>query len=88
MHDEIRDDIIALFKKLLFTAQLIQNSCQIEKEPEELLRLAPSIRPFDLAIKLNHSIGKNFWTSPLSRIGFDVTCISSNASTSAPIASS
>lgn len=83
MHDEIRDGLITLLQRLLKTVKMIQNSSQVEKEPEELLKLVPSIRPFDLAIKLNHSVGERQWHSPLSRIGFDVNCIPSGASTSA-----
>ena len=83
MSDEIRDGLIRIFKRLLVTAKLIPGASSVEKELRNLLQLAPKLRPFDLSVKLDHVIGKDRWRTTLDRIGFDVTVISSAASSSA-----
>ena len=82
MHNEIRDGIFNLFKRILPTAKLISTATAVEKELEQLLPLAPSLRPFDVSVKLDHLLGDQVWRTPLNRIGFDVYVISSNASSS------
>ena len=82
MSNEIRDGIIRLFQRILPTVRMITTQTAVEKELPNLLRILPTIRPFDLSIKLDHLLGDSIWRSPLNRIGFDVYVISSNASTS------
>jgi len=80
MSNEIWDGIIRLFKQILPTVQMISTPSAIEKEPPNLLRILPTICPFDISIKLDHLLGDSMWRSPLNRLGFDVYVISSNAS--------
>ena len=82
MSNEIRDGIIRLFKTILLTVRMISTITAVEKELSQLLCRVPTIRPFDLSIKLDHLLGNSAWRSPLNHIGFDVYVISSNASSS------
>jgi len=59
---------------------MISTTTAVEKELSQLLRRVPTIRPFDLSIKLDHLLSDSAWWSPLNRIGFDVYVISSNPS--------
>ena len=82
MSNEIRDGLIRILKRLLVTVKLIPGASSVEKELRNLIHLAPELRPFDLSVKLDHVIGKDRWRTPLSRLGFDVTVISSAVSSS------
>ena len=82
MSNEIRDGIIRLLKTILLTVRMISTTTAVEKELSQLLRRVPTIRPFDLSIKLDHLLCDSAWRSPLNRIGFEVYVISSNASSS------
>jgi hypothetical protein len=41
------------------------------------MRVSDRLKPFDLSIRLDHSIDTSAWLTHLSRIGFDVTLIHS-----------
>ena len=82
MHNQIRDGIIKLFQRILQTIKMIDNKASVEREPEGLLSRAPGLRPFDLAISLDHLIADSPWKSTLRYLGFDVNVISSAASSS------
>lgn len=79
---EIRDGFYTLIKRLLTTVQMINNYNAVEREIENIIPHAPTLRPFDLSIKLDHILTDGAWRSSLNRIGFDVTLISSNVSSS------
>lgn len=65
MHNQIRDGIIKLFQRILQTIKMIDNKASVEREPEGLLSRAPGLRPFDLAISLDHLIADSPWKSTL-----------------------
>ena len=82
--DEIRDGIIRLLQHLLIAVWIITTAAVAKKEFVSLLKLAPTIRTFNLSVKLYHTLGDSIWQTTLNGLGFDVTVISSNAS-SVPI---
>ena len=82
MSNEIRDGIIRLFKHILPTVRMISTPSAVKKGLPNLLRVLPTIRPFNLSIKLDHLLGNSMWRSPLNRIGFHVYVIFSNTSSS------
>ena len=82
MHNEIRDGIIRVLKRVLQTAKLIGSPTQVEREPRRILPTHSSLKPFDLAIRICHLLIDGSWRCPWKRIGFDVTVISSDPSSS------
>ena len=80
--DCIRDAIVLIFKRILPLVQLIRHQSQVETEPTKIIKDLPKQRPFDLAFRVEHSTTEHMWRCPLSRIGFDVTLIHSNLSSS------
>eukprot|EP00956_Cyclotella_meneghiniana_P029344 scaffold70739_cov45-Cyclotella_meneghiniana.AAC.3 len=54
----------------------------VETEPTRNIKDLPKQRPFDLAFRVEHSTTEHMWRCPLSHIGFDVTLIHSNISSS------
>ena len=82
MSNTIRDGIIRLFKRILPTVRMISTPTAVEKELPNLLRILPTLCPFDLSVKLDHLLDDSMWRSPLNHLGFDVYVISSNASSS------
>ena len=61
---------------------MITTTTLVKKELESLLKLAPSIRPFGIWVKLDHIIGDSAWWTTLNLLGFDDTVISLNTSSS------
>ena len=80
--DDLRDSFAAIFKRILPIVHLIKHQNQVEIEPTKVIRDLPKQRPFDLAFRVEHSTSDNTWRCPLSRIGFDVTLIHSQTSSS------
>lgn len=80
MSNAIRDGIIRVFKRILLTAKLIDTPTLVESEPRDLIPFAKGVRPFDLMIRLQQLLTNGSWRCPFSKIGFDVTVISSCAS--------
>ena len=50
----------------------------IDKDPEDVVKPLPLLRPFDISILLDHMPDETAWRNPLKRTGFDVTMITSN----------
>jgi len=88
MSNTIRDGIIRLFKRILPTVRMISTPTAVEKELPNLLRILPTLCPFDLSVKLDHLLDDSMWRSPLNHLGFDVYVISSNASSSTKLQTS
>jgi hypothetical protein len=64
---------------------MINSPTQVEKEVHNIVPSLPSLKPFDLSIRLDHSLESGQWCVPYTRIGFDVTLIhSTNPSCSTP----
>ena len=80
MSDAIRDGIIRVFKRILITSKLIDSPTLVEREPRNLIPFAKTVRPFDLMVRLQQLISDGSWRCPYSMLGFDVTVISSCAS--------
>ena len=80
--DCIRDAIVMILKRILPLVQLIRQQSQVETEPTKIIKDLPKQRPFDLAFRVEHSTTEQMRRCPLSRIGFDVTLIHSNISSS------
>jgi hypothetical protein len=64
---------------------MIDSPTQVEKEVHNIVPSLPRLKPFDLSIRLDHSLESGQWRVPYTRIGFDVTLIhSTNPSCSTP----
>ena len=66
-----------MFQRILPVAKMIKSKTQVEKEPFGIIKSLPRIQPFDLSIRLDHSLDSGSWRVPFSRIGFDVVLIHS-----------
>lgn len=73
----IRDGIIKIFQRILPVAKMIDSSTQVEPELHNIVKSLPRLKPFDLSIRLDHSLDPAAWRTHFSRIGFDVTLIHS-----------
>eukprot|EP00956_Cyclotella_meneghiniana_P012688 scaffold18030_cov64-Cyclotella_meneghiniana.AAC.2 len=73
-----RDGIYEIFKRILPVTKMIHSGTQMEKEVSNIVRTLPTLKPFDLSIRLNHLLTQGAWQVPFSRIGFDVIFIHSN----------
>jgi hypothetical protein len=80
----IRDEITKVFQRILPIIKMIDSPTQVEMElHNNIVPSLPRLKPFDLSIRLDHSLDTRCWRTPYSRIGFDVTLIhSTNDSTS------
>ena len=67
-----------MFKRLLPVTKMIYSGSQLEKEVGNIVPTVPSLKPFDLSIRLNHLLTQGAWQIPFARIGFDVVFIHSN----------
>jgi len=82
MSNQIRDGIVKLFTRILYTVRMIDSKTAVDTELEGYLDRAPNLRPFDLYVTLDHLISDSPWKTPLRLLGFDVTVIPSAASSS------
>ena len=73
----IRDEITKVFQRVLPIVQMIDSPTQVEKELHNIVPSLPNLKPFDLSIRLDHSLETGQWRVPYTRIGFDVTLIHS-----------
>ena len=73
----IRDGIAKVFQKILPIAKMISSGTQVEKEQYGIVKSMPRLQPFDVSIRLDHSLESGAWRVPFSRIGFDVTIVHS-----------
>jgi hypothetical protein len=78
MHNRIVAGLLELFRRLFVTVRLTSSVTLVEKEPESIIGSAPRLRPFDLAVLFDHLLDETAWHSNLTKLGFDVTMISSN----------
>jgi hypothetical protein len=79
----IRDEIIKVFQRVLPFVGLIDSGTQVESEIHNIVPSLPRLQPFDLSIRLDHSLDTGHWKTPYHRIGFDVTVIHSTKHPSA-----
>jgi hypothetical protein len=79
-----RDGLFDIFKKLLPVAKLIQSTGQVEKEIHNIVRSLPTLKPFDVSIRLDHLLSDGAWRTPFARIGFDITLVHSTKPLSLP----
>jgi hypothetical protein len=81
----IRDEITKVFQRILPIVKMIDSPTQVENELHNIVPSLPRLKPFDLSIRLDHSLDTRCWRTPYTRIGFDVTLIhSTNNSSSSP----
>lgn len=81
----IRDEITKVLQRVLPIVNMIDSPTQVEKELHNIVPSLPSLKPFDLSVRLDHSLETGQWRVPYTRIGFDVTLIhSTNPSCSSP----
>jgi hypothetical protein len=71
----IRDGIVKTLECILPIAKLIESSTQVETKIHNVVKSLPRLKPFDLSIRLDHSLDPGSWHTHLSGIGFDVTII-------------
>jgi len=77
----IRDEIIKVFQRILPFVGMIDTGTQVESEVHNIVPSLPRLQPFDLSIRLDHSLDSGHWKTPYHRIGFDVTVIHSTKKT-------
>lgn len=80
--DGIRDGIIKVLQRVLPVTKMIKSGTQVEREPIGIISQLPRVQPFDLSIRLDHTVDSGAWRVPYSRVGFDVTIIHSNKQSS------
>jgi hypothetical protein len=79
----IRDENTKVFQPILPIVKMFDSPTQMETELHNIVPSLPRLKPFDLSIRLDHSLDTRCWRTPYTRIGFDVTLIhSTNDSTS------
>jgi hypothetical protein len=79
----IRDEIIKVFQRILPIVGMIDTGTQVESEVHNIVPSLPRLQPFDLSIRLDHSLDSGHWKTPYHRIGFDVTVVHSTKKPSA-----
>jgi hypothetical protein len=75
--NSIRDGLAKVLQRILPPTQLIDSPTQIETEVHNIVPSLPRLKPFDLSIRLDHSLLSGAWRAPYSHIGFDVTLVHS-----------
>ena len=78
LSNSCRDGIHDMFKRLLSVTRMIYSGFQLEKEVGNIVPTVPTLKLFDLLIRLNHLLTQGTWQIPFARIGFDVVFIHSN----------
>ena len=66
-----------LFKELMQTVRLVSSPVDVEREPEKIVPSLPRLRPFDFCVTCDPLLDESSWRTPLHKIGFDVTVVSS-----------
>jgi hypothetical protein len=65
-------------QRILPIVKMIDSPTQVETEVHNIVPSSlPRLKPFDLSIRLDHSLDTRCWRTPYNRIGFDVTLIHS-----------
>jgi hypothetical protein len=75
--NNIRDGIAKTLQRILPAVHLIDSPTQVETEVHNIVPSLPRLKPFDLSVRLDHSLTTGAIRTPYSRIGFDVTLIHS-----------
>ena len=73
-----RDGIHDILKRILPVTKMIHSGTQMEKEVANIVPSLPTLKPFDLSVRLNHLLTQGAWQIPFARIGFDVVFIHSS----------
>ena len=78
MHSSIRDGLWKLFQEYFVLLNLTTSSSGVEKEtPNVFEGLLPSLRPFDISVLFDKMLSESTWRTPITKLGFDVTIVSS-----------
>ena len=78
----IRDALIKILQRIAPIAKLIKYPSQLKKVIHNIVKSLPSLKPFDLSIRLDHLLINGSWKIPFARLGFDITLIHSTAPSS------
>ena len=78
MSNSVRDGVHKLLQETCKLVKMTSSNAMVDKEPEGMVKPLPYLRPFDISVLLDHMLDETAWRSPLKRIGFDVTMITSN----------
>jgi hypothetical protein len=70
-----RDSLFDIFKRLLPVAKLIQSTGQVKKEVHSIVRSLPTLKPFDVSIRLDLLLSDGAWRTPFACLGFDITLV-------------
>jgi hypothetical protein len=81
--NNIRDEIIKVFRRILPFVGMTDTGTHVESEVHNIVLSLPRLQPFDLSIRLDHSLGSGHWKTPYHCIGFNVTVIHSTKNSSA-----
>ena len=78
MHNSIRDGLWKLFQEYFVLLNMTTSQSGVEKEtPNVFEGLLPSLRPFDISILFDKMLSESTWRTPITKLGFDVTVVSS-----------
>jgi len=78
MHNSIRDGLWKLFQEYFVLLNMTTSQAGVEKEtPNVFEGLLPSLRPFDISILFDKMLSESTWRTPITKLGFDVTVVSS-----------
>ena len=61
---------------------MIDSATKLEWEAHNIVPSLPRLQPFDLSVRLDHSLDSGHWKTPYNCIGFDVAIIHSTKSSS------
>jgi hypothetical protein len=78
----IWNEIIKVFQRILPFVGMIDVGTQIECEAHNIVPSLPRLQPFDLSIRLDHSLDSGQWKTPYNRIGFNVRIVYSTTPSS------
>ena len=75
MHDQWRDGLRALMQEILPLVSLIRSKTTVRDKQRGLVRKLKNtrVRPADISFRVDHSLGKSHWRTPIQTLLFDVT---------------
>ena len=77
MHNHIRDGLWELLKYVFPLARLCSTETSVDREPLNIVRGLPQLRPFDISVFYDPMVVNSPWRTSITRFGFDVTVVSS-----------
>ena len=78
MHNSICDGLWKLFQEYFVLLNMTTSSSGVENEtPNVFEGLLPSLRPFGISVLFDKMLSESTWRTPITKLVFDVTIVSS-----------